>query len=59
MRGGGVQGTEDWTPVQQDFTVQDGCEWIELIAELRAYEGAAQFDPTQFRLVRLSPPAAH
>jgi hypothetical protein len=53
MRGGGVDGSRDWTPVRHRFVVQEGCEWVELIAELRAYRGRAWFDPEQFRLVRI------
>jgi hypothetical protein len=53
MRGMGVGGSQDWTPVGHRFTVPEGCEWVELIAELRAYQGLAWFDPTQFRLVRV------
>ncbi len=56
MRGSGVDGTQPWTPVQHNFTVEEGCEYGELIAELRAYRGKASFDPTRFRLIRLSPP---
>jgi hypothetical protein len=53
MRGGGGSGTQDWTPVQHDFSVQEGCEYVELIAELRAYSGQAMFDLAEFRLTRL------
>lgn len=53
-RGSGVQGSSDWTPVRHDFVVQEDCEWVELIAELRAYRGSAWFDPEAFRLVRVN-----
>ena len=54
-RGSGVEGSQDWTPVQQEFRVQAGCEWVELIAELRAYRGQALFDPAELRLIRVQP----
>jgi len=53
-RGSGVQGDcGHWTTVRHDFEVQEGCEWVELIAELRAFSGTAWFDPETLRLVRL------
>ena len=53
-RGGGIQGDcTPWTPVRHDFVVQKDCEWVELIAELRAFTGTAWFDPDTLRLVRL------
>jgi hypothetical protein len=55
MRGSGLSGSSDWTPVQHEFTVQEGCEYVELIAELRAYSGQAMFDPAKFRLIRVQP----
>jgi hypothetical protein len=53
MRGNGVQGSSSWMPVQYEFVVQPGCEWLELIAELRAFRGRAFFDPGKLRLVRV------
>lgn len=53
-RGSGLQGSQDWARVQHEFRVQEGCEWVELIAELRAYSGTALFDPDQLRLVRMA-----
>jgi spore coat protein H len=53
-RGGGIQGDcTPWTPVRHEFIVQPDCEWVELIAELRAFTGNAWFDPERFRLVHL------
>jgi hypothetical protein len=52
-RGSGLQATADWTLVSHQFEVQPGCEWCELVAELRAYSGAAEFRPGSLRLVRL------
>jgi hypothetical protein len=40
-------------PVQHEFTIEQGCEWVELIAELRAHRGTAWFDLDQMRLTRL------
>lgn len=54
MRGGGIDASSDWTPVHQEFTVKPGCEWVELIAELRSFTGSATFDASKFRLVRLA-----
>lgn len=53
-RGSGVQDSNDWTPVVHNFVVQEGCEWAELIAELRAYQGTAWFDPETLRLIRVN-----
>jgi len=53
MRGSGLQGSQDWAPIQQEFVVEPGCEWVELIAELRAYSGTALFDLQELRLVRV------
>lgn len=53
MRGGGLDGSRQWTRVQHEFSVKDGCEWVELIAELRAFTGSAQFDLETLRLVRI------
>ncbi|HZR19835.1 MAG TPA: CotH kinase family protein [Verrucomicrobiae bacterium] len=54
-RGSGLQGDcSRWTLVRYDFTVQPDCEWVELIAELRAFSGSAWFDPDSLRLTRLS-----
>jgi hypothetical protein len=55
MRGSGLTGSSDWTPVQHEFTVQEGCEYVELIAELRAYAGQAMFDLGKFRLTKVQP----
>jgi hypothetical protein len=53
-RGSGVQGDcGHWTTVRHDFEVQEDCEWVVLIAELRAFSGSALFDPETLRLVRL------
>lgn len=53
-RGGGIQGDcTPWTPVRHEFVVQPDCEWVELIAELRAFTGTAWFDPQTLRLVRI------
>jgi hypothetical protein len=53
-RGSGIQGDcSRWTLVGHDFVVQENCEWVELIAELRAFSGSAWFDPETFRLMRL------
>lgn len=53
-RGSGIQGTcGHWADVRYDFTVQEGYEWVELIAELRASRGTAWFDPETLRLVRV------
>jgi len=53
-RGSGLQGNcSRWTSVRHDFTVQQGCEWVELIAELRAFEGTAWFDPETLRLIKV------
>ena len=53
-RGGGIQGDcTPWTPVRHEFVVQPDCEWVELIAELRAFTGTAWFDPETLRLVRM------
>jgi spore coat protein H len=53
MRGSGVQGSQGWMPVQEEFVVEPGCESVELIAELRAFSGTALFDPEKFKLVRV------
>jgi spore coat protein H len=53
-RGSGVLDSSGWAPVRQDFVVQEDCEWVELIAELRAFTGTAWFDPESLRLVRLT-----
>jgi hypothetical protein len=53
MRGGGLEGSSGWTPLAHEFSVQEGCEWVELIAELRAFNGSAMFDAEKFRLVRM------
>lgn len=53
MRGGGLEGSSGWTPLAHEFSVQEGCEWVELISELRAFSGSAMFDAEKFRLVRL------
>ena len=53
-RGSGIQGDcGHWTAIRHDFEVQEDCEWVELIAELRAFAGTAWFDPETLRLVRL------
>jgi spore coat protein H len=53
-RGSGVQGNcNHWVPVRHEFTVQEDCEWVELIAELRAVSGKAWFDPNTLHLIRL------
>lgn len=53
-RGGGIQGDcTHWTPVRHEFVVQEGCERVELIAELRAFSGTAWFDPNTLRLIRI------
>ena len=53
-RGNGIQGScGHWVDVRHDFVVQEDCEWVELIAELRAYAGTAWFDPGTLRLIRL------
>jgi hypothetical protein len=52
-RGSGIQSSSDWAAVRHDFLVQEDCEWVELIAELRAFSGTAWFDPEAFRLVKL------
>jgi hypothetical protein len=53
-RGSGIQGDcSRWTPVRHDFVVQPDCEWVELVAELRAFSGSAWFDPDSLRLTRL------
>jgi hypothetical protein len=53
-RGSGIQGTcGHWADVRHDFIVQEGYEWVELIAELRASHGTAWFDPNTLRLVRV------
>jgi hypothetical protein len=55
VRGSGLTGSLDWSPVQHSFVVQESGEAVELIAELRAFRGSASFDLRRFRLVRLSP----
>ena len=52
-RGSGIRDTSDWLPVHHNFVVQDGCEWVELIAELRAYHGSAWFDAESLKLKKL------
>jgi hypothetical protein len=52
-RGSGLQNSSDWASVRHEFVVQEDCESVELIAELRAYAGTAWFDPETFRLVRV------
>ncbi|HLH55577.1 MAG TPA: CotH kinase family protein [Verrucomicrobiae bacterium] len=53
-RGSGIQGNcGHWAQVRHDFVVQEDCEWVELIAELRATSGTAWFDPETLRLIRL------
>lgn len=54
-RGSGLQESSSWTPVQHSFVVQEDCEWVELIAELRAFSGTAWFDPESLKLVRINP----
>jgi spore coat protein H len=51
-RGTGVRGSSEWTPVRHQFVVQEDCQWVELIAELRAFSGIAWFDTEALRLVR-------
>jgi spore coat protein H len=53
-RGNGLQESNSWTPVQHSFVVQEDCEWVELIAELRAFSGTAWFDPESLKLVRIN-----
>jgi hypothetical protein len=53
-RGSGVLDSSSWAPVRQEFVVQEDCEWVELIAELRAFTGTAWFDPESLRLVRVT-----
>jgi hypothetical protein len=57
-RGSGIQDSSSWTPVQHGFVVQEDCEWVELIAELRAFSGTAWFDPESLKLVRMNPSGA-
>ena len=53
-RGSGLQGDcSRWSPVRHDFIVQEDCEWIELVAELRAFSGTGWFELEMFRLTRL------
>lgn len=53
-RGSGLQGDcSRWTPVRHEFSVQTDCEWVELIAELRAFSGIAWFDRESLRLTKL------
>ena len=52
-RGSGVQDSSDWTLVRHEFAVQEDCEYVELIAELRAFSGMAWFDPDSLRLIRV------
>jgi hypothetical protein len=52
-RGSGIQGSCDWTPVRYEFSVQEDCESVELIAELRAFTGTAWFDSNCLRLVHV------
>ena len=53
-RGSGIQGNcNHWAEIRHDFVVQEGCEWVELIAELRASGGTAWFDPETLRLIRV------
>ena len=53
-RGSGIQGDcSRWTPVRHDFIVQEDCNWVELVAELRAFSGTAWFDSQRFRLLKL------
>ena len=52
-RGGGLQDSSGWAPVRFTFTVQEDWEWVELIAELRAFSGTAWFDPETLKLVRV------
>src|SRR6185369_2622126 len=40
-RGGGLQDSSNWAPLRHSFVVQEDCEYVELIAELRAYTGTA------------------
>ncbi|MHC1763119.1 MAG: CotH kinase family protein [Verrucomicrobiia bacterium] len=54
MRGGGLEGSSGWVRLAHDFEVQEGCEWVELIAELRALRGTAAFDAEKFRLSRIA-----
>lgn len=51
-RGTTLVETSPWNPVQHTFVVREGCEWVELIAELRAFSGSAWFDPDSLKLVR-------
>ena len=53
-RGRGLWEFSPWTTVQHTFVVQQDCEWVELIAELRAFSGSAWFDPESLRLVRVN-----
>ncbi len=53
MRGGGLEDSSGWVRLAHEFEVQEGCEWVELIAELRAFRGSAAFDAGKFRLVQI------
>ena len=52
QRGEGLVGDSPWTLLRHDFVVQEGCGNVELMCELRAYNGAAWFDRHSLRLVR-------
>lgn len=52
-RGSGMQRSQDWTTVKHGFVVHEGGEWLELVAELRAFSGTAYFDADTLRLVRM------
>ena len=52
QRGEGLVGDSPWTLLRHDFVVQEGCGNVELMCELRAYNGAAWFDRHSLRLIR-------
>ncbi|MEO8426707.1 MAG: CotH kinase family protein [Verrucomicrobiota bacterium] len=52
QRGEGLVGDSPWTLLRHDFVVQEGCGNVELMCELRAYQGATWFDRRSLRLVR-------
>ncbi len=52
-----VSESVDWTTVTYDLTIAEQ-EYVELVCELRASEGAARFDLDSLKLISKAHPAA-
>lgn len=50
-----LNGTNDWTEVEYEFTIEEDIREVELVAELRTTAGQAWFDPDSLHLSRKPP----